>query len=107
MDGIEGARSPPLQVTSSLRCPKWTLLKLNALPSGYGEACAYLTDDHGVAPQDGREARNRGRLETGPVEAVVALMGEPTRASRERTQLTYLVARCSDSVEAFPAGAMR
>jgi hypothetical protein len=53
------------------------VIKIKCATIRDGEACAYLTDDHGVAPQGGREARNRGRLETGPVATPLILKRAP------------------------------
>jgi hypothetical protein len=47
------------------------VIKIKCATNRDGEACAYLTDDHGVAPQGGREARNRGRLGQGPMAPLI------------------------------------
>jgi hypothetical protein len=66
MDGIEVALASAAS-NFKLKVSKMDVIKIKCATIRDGEACAYLTDDHGVAPQGGREARNRGRLETGPV----------------------------------------
>jgi hypothetical protein len=51
MDGIEVALASAAR-NFKLKVSKMDVIKIKCATIRDGEACAYLTDDHGVAPQD-------------------------------------------------------